>query len=407
MVARGIQRGMTVAFERLFSRLIDALMRRPAIAIAVTWIGVELIQLIEWEVVTILVLLVLVRLTREISRSQQVIDPWPERPLVLAVAVALVAQFAFALAQLWHPRLIDIPVSVLDAGRALLAGLNPYTSEIDHTVTWPTELEFVHGFKYSPLMAIAYMPLGVPLGDRGIILTNILLQGTATWLIYRLARDRATRATGLTAALAYLVLIIMPWEVFHQGVTDLAPVVPLLGALLYADRKPGFAGLLVGISLSTKLIPAGLLLPCCLPTSQDARVRYVIGIMAGALPLLVAALWSPLPVWNNLVVFNLTRPPDKTSWLYWAPPLMGPVARAVLVTVYLWIGAALWRSRTVSIPVRCGLCGIMILTAILTSPASHNNYQLWWIPFASIVLAVGLAAHARTPATPELQFTTR
>jgi hypothetical protein len=209
------------------------------------------------------------------------------------------------------------------------------------------------------------------------------------------------------AALTYLLLLIAPWELFHQGVTDLAPVLPLLAALLYADRMPGRAGLLVGLSLSTKLIPAGLLLPCCLPIDGAGRIRYALGIAAGAVPLLLAALWSPLPVWNNLIVFNLSRPPDQTSWLYWAPSFMGPIARGVLFTVYLWIAAAIWRSRGISVPARCGFGAIIILASILSSPASHNNYQLWWIPLASVVLAASLGLRAQEPVTPKAQCTTR
>lgn len=384
---------MPIAPERLFSRMAHEVLRRPPVAVALFWVAVLLIEVLDWGAgiyKAIVMLGLLLALTRGGPNPHTAGVAMPERRLAIAVGVLISAQVAFALLQAWRPHLIDIPASTLDAGRALLAGANPYTSPIDHSVSQAPEADAFRGFKYSPLMAVAYMPLGIPFGESGVVLTNLAVQLAVAWLIYRLAGGGDARATGLMAALAYLALPIGPWELFHQGVTDLVAVLPLLAALLYADRNPKFAGLCVGISLSVKLLPAGLLLPSCLPTDTRDRARYALGIAVGIVPLLLAALWSPAALWNNLVLFNLWRRPDSTSWLYWAPPFMSPIVRCVLLIVYLGIAAVVWRARTMTVAARCRLGAMAILATLLTGPIAHNNYQLWWLPLGAVVLAVSL-----------------
>ena len=384
---------MPIVPERLLARVAREIMRRPLVAVAVFWLAVLLIEVLDWgagifkALVMLAVLAALVALTRGLGAPPSAGGALRERRLALAVCALLAGQAAFALWQAWHPHLIDVATTTIEAGRVLLAGENPYALAIDHEAG-----DAFSGFKYSPLMAVAYMPLGIPFGESGGVLTNLALQLATTWLVYRLALAQGTRLTGLTAALAYLALLIGPWELFHQGVTDLTAVVPLLAALFFVDRNAGLAGLCLGISLSVKLLPAGLLLPCCLPSDGRDRVRYAAGIAVGAVPLVLAALWSPEPLWSNLVLFNLSRAADSTSWLYWAPSFMSPVARGALVIVYFWIAVFVWRGRAIPLTVRCGLGAILILMSLLTGPIAHNNYQLWWLPLGSVVLAARLEA---------------
>ena len=398
---------MPIVPGRLFPHLANQVLRRPLVAIGLFSVAVLLIEVLDWDagiykaVVMLGVLLALVTLIPGIGGPEPAGETMPKRALAVAVGALVGVQSAFALLQVWDPQLIDIPASTLAAGRALLTGANPYTLPLD-----PTVGALFQGFKYSPLMAVAYIPLGVPFGDRGVVLTNLALQFATAWLVYRLARDEGRRATGLTAALVYLVQPIGPWELFHQGVPDLVAVLPLLAALRCVDGNAGIAGLWVGISLSAKLLPAGLLLPSCLPRGARDRVRYAAGVAAGTLPLMLAALWSPVALWNNLVLFNLSRPADSTSWLYWAPPLLSPIARAMFLIVYLSIAAAIWRARTITLAARCGLGAIAILTALLAGPIAHNNYQLWWLPLASVVLSVGLG-RLPEPAPRTAQWITR
>jgi len=379
-------------------------MRLSLLAIALFWVAVLLIELLDWNLgvykalVMVSVLGALLPLTRLAWRAQPAVEPRPEKCLAIAVGLLVAAQAAYAAGLVWHPRLTDIPATILAAGDALLKGANPYVLPIDEG---PSEMdmgEIFYGFKYSPLTIVAYLPLGAPLGPRGIVLTNLLLQLATAWLVFQLARAQGTRGTGLLAALIYLTLPILPFEAFHRGVADLVATLPLLVALLHADRKPWLAGLCVGLSLSAKLLPGGLLLPCCLPTESRERLRYGAGIAVGLVPTLLAVLWSPVEVWNNLILFNLLRPMDSTSWLLEAPPATAWIARGAFVVVFLAASALMWRARAMTIPVRCGFGAVAILAALLSGPVVHNNYQLWWLPLFAVVLAAILDRRLPEPA---------
>src|SRR5262249_54637271 len=158
---------MPIAPERLFLRVYNEVMRRPLLAIALFWIATLLIERLDWNaglyksLAMLAALSALVALTRGIGNPRPAGAALPELPPAIAVSLLLAGQVAFALWQAWDPHLIDIPGTTLEAGRALLAGQNPYTAPID-----PGEPEIFRGFKYSPLMAVAYLPLGIPFGEH-------------------------------------------------------------------------------------------------------------------------------------------------------------------------------------------------------------------------------------------------
>jgi hypothetical protein len=383
-------------------------MRVRLLAIALFWFAVEAIEFLDWDLgvykslVIFGVLLALLPLMRLAGRRMPTNGTNPERALIVAVGLLAVAQIAYAAMQLRDPQLIDIATTTLAAGDVLLAGQNPYVLAVDPAPSAIEPVSAFSGFKYSPLMAIAYIPLGAPLGPRGVVLTNLPLQLATAWLVFLLARSQGTRRTGFVAAMAYLALPLVPRQVFEGGITELVAVLPLLAALLFANRNAWLAGLCVGLSISTKLVPGILFLPCCLPTNARERFRYVAGTAIGLLPLLLVALWSPIAVWNNLVVFNLFRSVDSTSWLAVVPPIVDPIARGVFAIVFLGIAAAVWRAREMTTVRRCALGAIAILTALLSGPAVHNNYQLWWLPLFAVILAVSLDGRAAMPMSAQV-----
>ena len=55
---------------------------------------------------------------------------------------------------------------------------------------------------------------------------------------------------GLLALAAWLMLPVLPRDIYKHGVTDLAPVLPLVVALLLAETRLGRAGLLIGLSVA-------------------------------------------------------------------------------------------------------------------------------------------------------------
>jgi glycerol uptake facilitator-like aquaporin len=100
---------------------------------------------------------------------------------------------------------------------------------------------------------------------------------------------------------------------------------------------------------------------------------------------------------DNIVLFNLMRPPDSTSWLFGAPPLAGKLAGALFVALYLAAAIRVWRRPPTSSE-RCGLASFLILASILLGPVAHHNYQLWWLPLFAALLGAALAMAPRRAA---------
>jgi hypothetical protein len=153
--------------------------------------------------------------------------------------------------------------------------------------------------------------------------------------------------------------------------------------------------------MAAKLLPGALLLPCGFPAAGRARLHFAAGVALGLLPALPFLLWSPGAFIGNIVLFNLWRPADSTSWLFDAPPPVvisaHTAAGAALIAVALYV----WR-RPPSLARRAALSAMLMLLALLTGPSAHHNYQLWWLPLVSALLGAALMPPpaAEEPAGP-------
>ncbi len=281
------------------------------------------------------------------------------------------------------PVLIDIAQTTLAAGKAVLAAKNPYSIPIDVNPAYPD----YQGYKYLPLMFLTYLPLTSAIGPTGLRLTNLILDLTTAALVGLVARRQSGFEFGILAATLYLMLPMLPRDLYMNGVTDLAAIVPLLIVMgLYQDR-PGLAGAMVGLSVSAKLLPGLLFLLCWLP--QMGRSRYVGGFLLGLIPALGFFLWAPADFVHNIVLFIANRPIDTTSWLYDAPNSAVTAARFALVIVIATVCyTVFWRSP--QFLTRCALNIVCVAAALLAGPVVHNNYMLWWIPLFCILLGVNL-----------------
>lgn len=370
------------------------------------WLAIFLIQKLNWglgggrALVLLALLIAACCLTIGAQRAAPAFSASGSRVIAAFVAVLVIAQIVYAAARLAHPHLIDVATTTLAAGKVLLAGGNPYLVPLDPR-TAGDGMSFA-GYKYPPAMALAYLPLGAPLAERGVQLTNLLLQLGVVWAMIRVASEIGSRLAGLIAAALYLSLPLLPFQLFAKGVTDLAAVLPLLIALVLSERHAVLAGLCVGLSLSAKPLPGALLVPICLPATGRARLSYGAGIALGLVPSLVYLAWSPAALWQNVVLFNLVRPIDSTSWLFLMPSAASVVLRAAWLALYLAVTAYVWRARP-ALAARCGLAVILMLATMLSGPASHDNYQLWWLPFFAVLLGLALAgAPAPEPAPSAL-----
>jgi len=374
------------------------------------WLAVALIQKFNWDHGGAKALVLLAVLLATPVAIAVAVSPQPERPryrregrwMLVVIGALLVLQVAYAVKELRHPSLTDVASTTLAAGTLLRDGGNPYAAPVDAAAEAETGSARFAGYKYMPLTPLAYLPLGTPLGERGIVLTNLLLHLGVVWLVYRLAADMAGASAGAVAAMLYLSLPLVPFQLFAKGVTDAVAVLPMLAALLLAWRSPLLSGVCLGLSLSAKLLPAALLIPVCLPEAAPrARAAHLLGLVLGLLPVLPFLAQAPQAFIDNIVVFNLIRPPDSTSWLLGAPALAATIAHAVLAVAYVAVLAIAWR-RPPWPAGRCGLAVMLILGAILAGPAAHHNYQLWWLPLMAALLGAALAPERLPSAAPAL-----
>jgi hypothetical protein len=364
-------------------------------AAALFWIAVGSIQEFNWQrgvykaLVLLAVLLAVPVILRAAARRIAAVAD-PSRGLIVATGALLAVHVGYAAKEMRHPSLIDAATTTLTAGEQLLGGGNPYASNLDAAAVGATQDPRFSGYKYLPMTLAAYLPLGAPLGERGLVMTNLLLHLAVVWLVFHLSRTLATAEAGWIAALVYLTLPLVPYQLFAKGATDLVAVLPLLVALPLIERRPMLAGIAIGLSLSAKLLPGLLVLPCCVPAATAARCRYGAGVVLGLAPTLPFLLWSPTAVFDNIVGFNFVRPVDSTSWLAFAPALASTLAHVVVALAILAAAIYVWRKRP-SLTLRCGIAAVLILVAILGGPAAHHNYQLWWLPLLAALLAVVLA----------------
>jgi len=350
------------------------------------WLGVGLIQTFNWgngtpKALAMLAMLAAAPLVLFAARKASPLAPRIERSVALALGIALALNLAYLGARIVAPHVIDIATTTLAAGNVLRHGANPYAMPID---SGPESAGFT-GYKYLPMMIIDYLPLGAPLGQRGVLLTNLVL------LLGTLAMLRRIAGT-LLAPLLLLMLPLVTEQIFAKGATDLAAVVPLLGALALAEDSSFGCGVCVGLSIATKLLPGVALLPALIPAA--GRAAFILGLAVGLLPILPFAFADPPALWGNIVLFNFARLPDDTSWLHAMP---GGVASAVhlgFAAALVAAAMAVWR-RPPALAARATLAAMLGIAAILAGPGAHHNYQLWWLPFYALALGLALAPKAR------------
>jgi hypothetical protein len=360
-------------------------------ALAAFWIAVGLIQTFNWGSgipKAIVMLLVLAAAPFMLIAARRSAPPSPglTRGATAALWIALALAILYFAARAIAPHIIDIGATTLAAGQALLHGQNPYALPID---TGPESAGFT-GYKYLPLMIIDYLPLGAPFGQRGVLITNLMMLLAGLWLMQRIARTKL-------APLALLMLPLPAEQIFAKGATDLAAALPLLGALALTQntnsgRRSFWCGVCIGLSIATKLLPGAAMLPALIPARR--RDLFAAGIVVGLLPVLPFVIAGPQDFWGNIVLFNLTRLPDSTSWLQAMPASVASAVHLLFAAAILAAAVYAWR-RSPPVLTRAALAAMLGIAAILAGPGAHHNYQLWWLPFYALALALTLAPSAR------------
>lgn len=317
--------------------------------------------------------------------------------LRLSQTLLIVFVFVAVVAFVWHltifqeylsaPQINDIPGRTLVAISDFLSGKNPYRLSADLRSVLESGALYWEGYVYMPMMIFLYMPFGVIWHAQGVLATNLLLDLLVVILLCFIGRRIRSWATGFLAAFLYLTVLLIPYELYRTGSTDLAAVVPLLAALLLFGRKPGWVGFFVGLSMATKLFP-GILFALGLFSRSRWR-SYVTGIIVGFAPFFAFLVASFSDVLTGTVAFNFVRPADPTSWQHGLLMEFGVGARFVFVWVLLNVGVYVWL-RQPGVVLRLGLVIVLMLGLLLSSPVNHCNYQLWWLPFYALLVALAV-----------------
>jgi hypothetical protein len=371
--------------------------------LAGTWFLISVIEAASWgagerralAALGLLILTLVFAALAEVARRRSA----PSRPqlgpvaaiLVLCVCLpALRTQVELGIIRFRAPHLNDIPLTTMAAARVMASGRNPYSTPVDPRAESAEDGRNYDGFKYLPMMAVAYAPAALLESDRGVILINACLHLAAALLIFAAARALAGSLAASFGLILYIWLELVPRQMFSPGVTDYAAVVPLLVAFLLPEKKAWLAGLLVGLSLSAKLVPAlavaAIIAPAALPWRSGAGRRYWLGFVGGCLPSLAYFLWSPADLVSNVLIFNLSRPVDSTSWLIGHPHWWRTTATVGLALLFTFGALVRWIAKP-DLRERALLIFVMTIGTTLLGPVNHGNYQLWWIPWLSIVLA--------------------
>jgi hypothetical protein len=375
-------------------------------ALAIFWVMTYFIDIFDWgqgtnrAIVTAAALIATPVLVRVSSGSKL------QDKRNMSIALGMTALIIFA----WHlfifysgfsssdRALVDIALRTLDAGKLLLAGKNPYTSAIDGVGRYA-------GYKYLPMMAIVFLPLGALWGNSGVIATNLILDVAVIVLIIKLGSRIGSLGVGVLAASLYMISTFVPSELFYASSTDLAAVVPLLVALVLVERRPTLAGFFVGLSISTKILPGAVFAICTLP--NHGRLRYFLGLAIGMLPILPFFVISPGALVDNAVMWGFVRAFDSTSWMYLqgSSPAYYPLVQIAFASTLLFVAAYVWFRRP-NLAQMTGLAVICVMAALLSGTANHRDYQLWWLPFFAVLVAKSAYAISGFGIDMRRQFTT-
>jgi len=273
----------------------------------------------------------------------------------------------------------------------------------DHAVEYPV---LTGGFMYvsaelTRLWHAVASAGWLPGHNEGImfgVLTCALLAITGLLAVYATAGAAGPRRFWDAAIFA-----ASPLLVFHAFSNwDLLAMAFASGALwAWARRRPGLAGVLIGLGTAAKLYPVLLLIPLALLAYRSGRWRPVLTAAVAAVAswlavnLPVALPWTS--GWKQFYVFSEQRPAEaSTVWSmlkYFFPGSFGtpgvsgwtPPGPAVAVLMLLAMVAVAWIGLTV--PVRPRLAQLAFLTVaafLLTTKVWSPQYSLWLVPLVAL-----------------------
>ncbi|MBF6272120.1 DUF2029 domain-containing protein [Nocardia nova] len=343
--------------------------------------------------------------TTSSARSTGGLTTRQRRLLLIAIALFVVSAIVSWAAHIWTGY-IDLQV-YRNGARTWLDGGDLYGP-------MPKVYGIGLPFTYPPLAALFFAPLALmPLAVAQwlVLLTSMASLAVTLWLVLvriRPEMDRSTRVILLIGALAVLGLSEPVRQTYNFGQINLILMAAVaLDALV---RKPFWPrGMLIGITVAVKLIPAGYLLYFLLRRDWRACLT-LIGSAIGAIAL--AYLLFPhdsTEYWfHTLIDTGRIGPPQYAG----NQSLKGFAFRLGVsdgAATAVWIGlsliaiglAALWMKRLLDAGHQVSALLVNSAAVLLVSPVSWSHHWVWVAP--ALLVAGDLIARmpaADAPDTP-------
>lgn len=288
-------------------------------------------------------------------------------------------------------------ISLLYSGRGLLEGNTPYLDTGDYPVLeypvltgWFLELE-------RRITVLLGGPTGPGLSDAQridatalFLNVNVALLGAlfllSVWAHVRTTPNRPWDVIMVAGAPVVAAAALINWDMLPIALTA-------LGLMFWSQRRPGLAGLLLGLGMAAKLYPAFLLGPLLLLCLRSRKMRefgiVLVGFAVGWLgPNLPVMLLAPAE-WLSFWTFNSDRGGDFGSiWYVFTlaghpAPHLNTISAGLFVLSCLAIG---WLIMVAPRRPRLVAMAFLVVAAFLMINKVYSpQYVLWLLPF--VVLA--------------------
>ena len=238
------------------------------------------------------------------------------------------------------------------------------------------------GYKYGPLFPLLALPFVVLGQPAAIMALNALVAALAVAALYVTLRERVGAPLAKLGLAALLCDNTILYNFVMKSGTDIwALLFCILAVRAVLRDRPSWGALALAIGFGFKIFPCALLFPMLLKDRRVAPAFAFAGVAAAIYAPFALADFSGLV--HNVFLWPAYLGTDTTSWVAFAPPLAGRIARllGLAAIAALWARYLLGRE-----PSLFRVLALVALLALVTSAAFHNNY----VPWASIWVIAAL-----------------